>query len=221
MNNLPIIVGDLNVDDDMKMALIRTQFIQKAYTLVKSIIPMQNTQPGRESSKKDSSLPILSDKTRGRKKNILGVDLENGSNGEKASLKNNMTMEQTEKNESEIHDQNDPASKKIHPNMELIQELPSPTKSVNPEVADISKLIGFSFGQALNPDRLTKEKIISIDELIDSPAKISPPGKGGSPQFKFRPMRSGGSKLIFNKDRNGPDPVSIYNSLVLVFNSGQ
>ena len=154
-------------------------------------------------------LPSIKDHEKGRKKNILGVDLENGRTEEKVSIKTHKTNDNSEKFESDGLEQSELGSLKKNFKIELIpQEIEdAPDKIVKPVPPP-------------QPMFHATEKILNLDDLIDSPTKKDEP-KGPSPKFRFRSMRSGGTMLVFSKANSGWDPVSIYNSLVCLDYAGR
>lgn len=198
--------------------MLDTQFIKNAYALVKLSPDQAPTIRGASPppvSNRESSFPIINDKKGGRKKVILGVEVDNRQNSEKVPLKN--TNGDQTKNSSEIFDSHPEKENRKDYQISVFpeQQTEIPDRKID---FDFSKALGQGIAQSINNQPKSKERIINLDELIESPTKDR---FFSSPKFKFRSMRSGGNVLIFNRSDGGTDPVEKYNKLVIVNHSGR
>ena len=190
-------------DEDMKKAIERTLFIQSTYTMAKGVA-------GPASSDLTVTKSQDKDKLKNRKKNILGIDLENGRTDEKIPLKNHTTIEHSDDKNSGSSRNLDSIRKNFK--IDLIAQDQADDN-------DEEKVLDNSKGSQVPPTNSYKERILSLEELIESPTKDEP-GLGISPKFRFRSIRSGGNTLVFNRGTGGSDPVSIFQSLVAAVYQG-
>lgn len=154
--------------------------------------------------------PALNDKDKkARKKNILGVDPEMGQTDEKVPLKNHIVTGRAEKFHFDIEQSDLETQNQKNFTIELIPQGPAENGKNISSLQDGQSSPGF------------KDKIVDIDDLIQSPGKSESGKSRPSPQFKFRPMRSGGTMLVFKKALSGCDPADIYKNLVGNVNPGR
>lgn len=198
---------------------MKNVFIQNAFSLVSVALTSASpeidaTNLSSTATKKESSLPSIAPKGRPKRSHILGIEVNQSNNpaSEKLPLKTN---------DSSMFDQStdkDCRSK----NLFSPPILESPTFDSEPRLVQGSVSNDGRHPAELTHDRKKKEKIISLDELDDTPVekvpeieKEKPQGKETeSPQFQFRSVRSSGNLLVFNKAASKDDPVVVFSKLV-------
>lgn len=202
----------------MKKVVQRTEFIQQAYTQVKL------KQLADKMVKDFNVLPPLMDhkKQKELKKVILQKNLEDekeGQTGEKDKLNGLKTGPDLVFNKIENKGEENIGNSQNNFAMMLKavedQSQPNGLESIalaNRKLDLASNAISKS--EPAVPNRPPPgEKIIEIDELIDSPEK--PKTMEVSPiLFQFRSMRSDGSEIVIKNSVTGTDTRSLYKELV-------
>lgn len=215
---------NLMIDEDLKVAIQRTEFIQQAYTHVKM------KQLADKLVKGYDQLPIINHTN--KPKDLRKIILSNSEHlelaqehktGEKDAYLKGKTRGDTILSKRE--EQEDGAKKaKKDSNFALLlkrSELSQENFSNLDEIALASRnlqpasdLIHNSDPAVVNTPPAEGIKIIEIDDLIDSPDK-SPDTMPSHAKFAFRSMRTDGSQIVIKNSVTGADARNMFKVLVI------